>query len=57
MEYMKKHSITHEYWGGYIRHNCIYRNKYGGDDVLPEDEYVTENHALMMYQPFLEDRK
>jgi hypothetical protein len=23
---------------------------------LVEDEYVTENHALMMYQPFIEYR-
>jgi hypothetical protein len=21
------------------------------------DEYVTENHALMMYEPFLEDKQ
>jgi hypothetical protein len=23
--------------------------------VLVDDEYITENHAIMMYQPFLEE--
>ncbi len=55
--YEKDHWITHEYWGGYVRHNYIYRKKYGREDVLIEDEYITENHAIMMYQPFLEDGK
>ncbi|RXE59040.1 vancomycin resistance protein [Acetivibrio mesophilus] len=52
--YEKKHSITHEYWGGYIRHNEIRRRVYNMERELIEDEYVTENHALMMYQPFIE---
>lgn len=53
--YEKKHWITHEYWGGYIRHNEIYRRvlKHNGD--LKADEYVSENHALMMYSPLLSE--
>lgn len=52
--YEKEHWITHEYWGGYIRHNILNRRvtDYEGDTI--GDEYVTENHAVMMYQPLLE---
>ena len=54
--YEKEHRITHETWGGYMRHNVIgrrvYERKTGG---LIGDEYITENHAVMMYQPFLKE--
>jgi vancomycin resistance protein VanW len=53
--YEKEHSISHEYWGGYIRHNVICRRCYDMDGQLLNDEFITENHALMMYQPFLEE--
>ncbi|WP_341534067.1 VanW family protein [Sporosalibacterium faouarense] len=51
--YEKKHWITHEYWGGYIRNNVIHRKTYDyyGEEI--DDEYITENHAIMMYQPLL----
>lgn len=51
--YEKDHRITHEYWGGYVRHNVIHRRVYNDSKELINDEYITENHALMMYQPFL----
>jgi len=51
--YEKKHRITHEYWGGYVRHNLIYKKVYDGLGAVLEDSYLTENHAIMMYQPFL----
>lgn len=52
--YEKEHMISHEYWGGYIRHNLIYRELFNiyGDKI--DDQYITQNHALMMYQPFIE---
>lgn len=53
--YEKRHWITNEYWGGYVRHNEIHREKYNMKDELIDDEYITENHALMMYQPFIEE--
>ncbi len=49
----KEHSITHEFWGGYVRHNSLYRERYGNGNTITE-EFITENHAIMMYQPFLE---
>jgi vancomycin resistance protein VanW len=52
--YEKNHIISHEYWGGYIRHNEIYRKVYSHENELICDQYITENNALMMYQPFLE---
>lgn len=51
--YEKAHQITPAYFGGYIRHNQIYRKKYNRRGVLLEEEYITENHALMMYEPLL----
>lgn len=53
--YEKDHWITQEHWGGYIRHNIIHRKVYNNQGELLDDEYVTENHAIMMYQPFLQE--
>lgn len=55
--YEKDHKITHEHWGDYVRHNLIYRKIYDLEGNLLEDEYIAENHALMMYQPFIEKQK
>lgn len=51
--YEREHHISHEFWGGYVRHNTIYRKQYSCDDILLKDEFIAENHALMMYPPFL----
>jgi vancomycin resistance protein VanW len=53
--YEKEHWITQEYWGGYARHNKIYRKVFNLNNDLINDEWITENHALMMYEPFLTD--
>lgn len=52
--YEKEHNITLENWGGYVRHNLIYRSVLNRKKEVIDDHYVTENHAIMMYQPFLE---
>ena len=54
--YEKQHAITPAYWGGYLRHNEIHRKVYNRQNVLLEDEYITENHAIMMYEPLLESK-
>lgn len=54
--YEKEHLMKPEYWGGYTRHNIIYRKKYDLQDNLIDDEFVVENHALMTYSPFLESK-
>ncbi|WDV44587.1 VanW family protein [Clostridiaceae bacterium M8S5] len=51
--YEKEHKITHEVWGGYVRHNLINRRVYNLQGSVVGDEYVAENHALMMYEPLL----
>lgn len=48
------HFIQHEPWGGYSRHNRIARRVTDrASGHLLREEPVTENHALMMYSPFL----
>ena len=54
--YEKEHIMKPEYWGGYTRHNLIRRKKYDLSDNMIDDEYVVENHAIMMYAPFLENK-
>ncbi|WP_114572073.1 VanW family protein [Exiguobacterium flavidum] len=45
--------FTREWWGGCLRHNEIHREVFNlaGDKI--GEEFVTENHAIMMYEPFL----
>ena len=52
--YEKEHAITPGFWGGYIRNNSIYRKVYDNIGVI-KDEYLTENHAFMTYNPYLSE--
>ncbi len=52
--YEKSHWISHEYWGSYMRHNEIYREVYDSNGCMVADEFICENHALMMYSPLLD---
>lgn len=51
--YEKEHVMRQEPWGGYTRHNLLYRKKYDSTGAVIADEFVVENHAIMMYPPFL----
>jgi vancomycin resistance protein VanW len=53
--YEKEHWITQEYWGGYARHNKIHRKVFNLNQEWIDDEYITENNAIMMYEPLLTD--
>lgn len=58
--FQKEHWITCETGNHYVRHNKIYRKTFvlkDGKEELQNEELVTENHALMMYEPLLEDSK
>lgn len=55
--YEKEHYMKKELFGKYSRHNSIYRKVYDINGKEIADEYVTENHALMMYEPFLEVKR
>lgn len=49
----KEHKFELQWWGGYTRHNEIWRrvmNKFTSEERL---ELITENHAIMMYNPLI----
>jgi len=49
--YEKQSEIKQEDWGGYTRHNHLHRRIYDLKDIQIGDEFVAENHAIMMYPP------
>ena len=49
--YEKESSVKSESWGGHSRHNRLYRKIYNLDGIMVGDEFVAENHAIMMYEP------
>ncbi len=54
--YETDHKIVRQYWGGYTRHNKIWKRiifKNGKE----KNELVAQNHAIMMYEPMLEVHK
>jgi vancomycin resistance protein VanW len=51
--YEQAHLITHEGPGVYVRHNRLWRRELVADGRVVRDLPVTENHALLMYEPFL----
>ena len=40
-------------WGGYIRHNQLWREVRDLSDALLEEQYLCTNDAIMMYSPLL----
>ena len=51
--YEKEHAITLEMWGGYVRHNKIHRKVFNLQHEQIDDDFISENHAIMMYEPML----
>lgn len=50
----KNHKIRHEWWGGYTRNNRIFRKVIDKKSKkIIREELITENHAIMMYEPLL----
>ena len=49
----RNHEMRGEYWGGFSRHNELYRIIKDLDGNYISEEFIVENHALMMYSPFL----
>jgi vancomycin resistance protein VanW len=51
--YELNHKFELQWWGGYTRHNEIWRkvsNKFTAEE---KEELITENHAIMMYNPLI----
>lgn len=51
--YESEHYISHEWWGGYVRHNVLRRKVQNLSINKVSDEHITDNHAIMMYEPLL----
>lgn len=52
--YETDHMFKQQWWGGYTRHNRIWKKITNLDDNIITEELVTENNAIMMYNPLLE---
>ena len=52
--YESDHQIVHQNWGGYTRHNRIWRKVTDIQTGETTDELISENNAIMMYNPLLE---
>ena len=50
----RNHQIKQQFWGGYSRHNQIF--KITTTEFSKTEKLIVENHAIMMYNPFLESR-
>lgn len=47
------HAIVHQWWGGFTRHNRIWKRRTHQPTGESEEFLVAENHAIMMYNPLL----
>ena len=43
-------------WGGYVRHNALYRKVYGLTGRLVKEQFLFTNDAIMMYSPLLPEK-
>ena len=48
------HLFQHQWWGGYTRHNRIWKRITDLKNNTKTEELVAENSAIMMYNPMLE---
>ncbi len=51
----RDHLIKQQFWGGYSRHNKIIQIE--NDNGIIKEKLIVENHAIMMYNPFLEEKR
>ena len=49
--------INQAAWGGYIRHNALYRQIEDLNGSLLEEQFLFENDAIMMYSPLLPEKE
>jgi hypothetical protein len=52
--YETDHMFKQQWWGGYTRHNKIWKKVTSLVDNNTTEELVTENNAIMMYNPLLD---
>ena len=49
----RDHRMDQASWGGYIRHNALYRRAWDLSGRLLEERFLFSNDAIMMYSPLL----
>ena len=49
------HLFKHQWWGGYTRHNKIWKRVTNLETNESREEFITENGAIMMYNPMLQE--
>lgn len=49
----RDHRMDQASWGGYIRHNALYRQAWDLSGRLLEERFLFSNDAIMMYSPLL----
>jgi len=54
--YETDHLFKHQWWGGYTRHNRIWKKITNLETDETTNELVTENNAIMMYNPMIENK-
>ncbi|QCE40191.1 VanW family protein [Psychroserpens sp. NJDZ02] len=50
----RNHQIKQQFWGGYSRHNQIFKIITSPHSIT--EKMIVENHAIMMYDPFLSEK-
>lgn len=53
----RNHQMRGEFWGGYIRHNELYQQRYTLAGEWINEVLAVKNDAVMMYAPFLMGRE
>ena len=49
----RDHRMEQAAWGGYVRHNALYRQVWSREGRLVEERFLFTNDAIMMYSPLL----
>lgn len=52
----RNHVIKQQFWSGYSRHNQIFQIEKNIATATVNKRLLVENHAIMMYNPFLEEK-
>lgn len=53
----RNHEMRSEFWGGYSRHNELYQQKFDLEGNMLDEQLIVQNSAIMMYEPFISDKK
>lgn len=52
----RNHIFQQQSWGGYTRHNQIFQLEHDLEGEMISERLIVENHAIMMYPPFLNEK-